>query len=97
MNFKTIAMILLIVFAFGCQPTVIKLGGKAIRRPVEETQSFFIGGAVGERTLIMEDFCTDGQVARIEEKFTFGDMVLQVITFSIYSPRTVSIYCKRNK
>ena len=97
MKYKITSILLLIMLIAACQPTVIRLGGRIDRRPTVERQNFFLAGLVGERTLEMKDYCSGGNVAKIKEEFTFGDKVWQILTLNIYSPRTVSIYCRLKK
>lgn len=71
----------------------MRLGGTKDRRPIEETQKFYLLGLVGEHTLIMKDYCKSG-VGHIKEENTFGDSFLTIISLGIYAPRTVKIYCR---
>lgn len=60
----------------------------------EETGRYFIAGLFGTKEIRADQICPQG-VSKVQSKFTFGDMVLTVITFAIYTPRTYEIHCGR--
>ncbi|OUR99750.1 hypothetical protein A9Q84_01620 [Halobacteriovorax marinus] len=90
---KKLPLYLILLSLVGCSTVNMRLSGKKDRRPIEETQKFYLLGLVGEQTLIMKDYCGKG-VSHIKEENSFGDSFLTIITLGIYAPRTVQIYCR---
>ncbi len=58
----------------------------------EQTGHFFILGLAGTADVPAGTMCPTG-VSKIQSKFTFGDLVLTVLTAGIYTPRTYEISC----
>lgn len=61
---------------------------------VEETGHYFILGLAGETEIHAEGYCPEG-VSQVQSRFTFGDMLLTVLTLGIYAPRTYEVSCGR--
>lgn len=94
MNLKRVLCLLsMVAMLSSCGTIVMRMGGRMDRRPIEIKSKFYLWGLVGERSLIMKDYCSNG-VSRIEEEFTAGDVVLTAITLGIYAPRHSRIFCK---
>jgi hypothetical protein len=61
----------------------------------KETDHFFIWGiAQGEAINPAKTCGSIGRVAKVETQQTFLNGLLSAITFGIYSPRDVRVYCK---
>ena len=58
----------------------------------EQKLTFFIAGLVGTEEIQAGQLCPNG-VAKVHTKNTFVDMLLTVVTLTIYSPRTAEITC----
>ena len=54
---------------------------------------FFLWGLVGSKTVAVHELCANGQVARIQTKFSFGNMFLYFITAGLYAPRKWEVDC----
>lgn len=86
-------VILTFILFTSCSTVEINLGGRPDRRAITETKPFYILGIVGSHQLIMKDYCKTG-VSKIKEQTTFIDALLTGVTFGVYAPRTVNIYCR---
>jgi len=62
----------------------------------EKSQTFFIYGIGQTQDLNAGEVCGKKSISRIETNQTFVDGLLSVITFGIYTPRTVSVFCKKD-
>jgi uncharacterized lipoprotein YajG len=61
----------------------------------EKSQSFFLRG-IGQSTDVnAAEVCGAGKVLRVDTSYSGLDVILDILTFGIYSPRTVAIYCKK--
>jgi hypothetical protein len=60
---------------------------------VEHTGTFFLAGLVGNVEIDAYRDCPNGIVAGVQSSFSFVDMLLSVVTFDIYSPRTYAVQC----
>jgi hypothetical protein len=58
----------------------------------EGTSRFFILALVGDERIPAYQMCPGG-VSRIQTGLGFGDLLLHVITFGIYTPRSYEIEC----
>jgi hypothetical protein len=58
----------------------------------EQKLTFFIAGLVGTEEIQAGQLCPSG-VAKVHTKNTFVDILLTVVTLTIYSPRTAEITC----
>lgn len=59
---------------------------------VAGTNSFFIGGLLGDARVPVYQMCPQG-VAQIESGSDVVDVVLHLITFYIYTPRSYIVHC----
>ena len=58
----------------------------------EGTSGFFILGLVGEERIPAYQMCPGG-VSRIQTGQSFVDVLLHIVTFMIYTPRSYEIEC----
>ena len=59
---------------------------------VEQKGAFFIGGLVGDAVVPVYQQCPGG-VAQIRSGHSVGDVVLTLVTFFIYTPRSYEVSC----
>jgi hypothetical protein len=59
---------------------------------VEQKGAFFIGGLVGDAVIPVYEQCPGG-VAQIKSGHSVGDVILTLVTFFIYTPRSYEISC----
>ncbi len=61
----------------------------------EITQSFFLHGIGQQKTIDANKYCNGiNNISKVDTIQTAGDLFMGFITFTIYTPRTVNIYCK---
>jgi len=61
----------------------------------EKSQPFFIGG-IGQTTdVVVTDVCGNKGASQIHTTQTALDGILSILTFNIYTPRTVAVFCKK--
>ena len=58
------------------------------------TQDFFLVGIGQEKEIDVKEVCGSKKPDWAQTQFSAKDAILGVITFGIYTPRTVDIYCK---
>jgi hypothetical protein len=58
----------------------------------EGTSHFFVFGLVGDEVIPAYQMCPGG-VSSVHTELSFGDLVLTVITFGIYTPRSYEVAC----
>jgi hypothetical protein len=59
----------------------------------KEWQNFFVFGLVpSAQNRNIDEYC-DGEPARVETELTFLNGLVSGITYNLYSPRTLRIYC----
>ena len=63
----------------------------------EERLPFFLGGVVGEIDVDAKKICGSRNIKQVQTQNTFVDSLLSIVTISIYSPRTVKIWCDEGK
>jgi hypothetical protein len=59
---------------------------------VEGTSSFFVAALVGDERVPVYQMCPQG-VSQIETGLSFVDLLLTVVTFAIYTPRSYVVHC----
>jgi hypothetical protein len=65
--------------------------------PTYEGQShFLLGGIWQTKTINAGDFCGYDQISSVETYSSAIDIIFNALTFSIYAPRSYSIYCREN-
>jgi len=59
-----------------------------------EWQNFFIYALVPPQHRVQAtDYCPGGDVARVETELTFLNGLLHALTYGIYTPYTMKVYC----
>ena len=86
------ALVALAVLASGCHVVRYETGRAASPRHVEQTVHFFFWGLAGKTTVDLDAACPEG-VARWQSRATFGDVLADLLTLGIWSPRTVVLEC----
>ncbi|WP_159652353.1 Bor family protein [Vibrio atypicus] len=61
----------------------------------EQSQHFFIDGIAQDKEIDAAAVCGGAdKVVKVEVQQTFTNVVLDVVTFGIYTPREARVYCK---
>ena len=74
-----------------CYPTRFSTGATS-GTTHSKWSNFFIFGLAGTATVDAAALCPSG-IAGVETYASFGQAILHVVTFGLYSPRTVEITC----
>lgn len=94
---KNLYFSLLLLLTAGCSTVTMNPKGQThyISEPTfEKSLPFFIGGIVGKGVVDAKEVCGTRQIRQIQTQETFLDSFLGIITFSIYTPETVKIWCE---
>ncbi len=98
MRLKLLVVVLsLVLFVAGCATQQMDLADGVpdrARAEHEEWQHFFIFGlAPGSHRVQAENYCHGGTIGRVETELTFLNGLLHGLTYGIYSPYTMRVYC----
>ena len=81
------------VLSAGCYRAIIETGRPASTTIVEnEWASSWIAGLVPPAVVNVASQCPNG-VSRVQTQHSFLNMLAQFVTFSIYSPMTITVTC----
>ncbi len=61
----------------------------------ESSEPFFLAGLVGQGDIDVTKPCGGQEPTQVQTQDTFVDGLLTVVTFTIYSPRTVKVWCPK--
>jgi hypothetical protein len=90
-------LLILITSLSGCATQRVFLGGESNKDPdFQKSQAFWFGGEFQSRDIDAELICKDMGVQKIETVQSFGDTILGTLSFGLYTPRTLKIYCNKN-
>jgi len=81
----------------GCatQTYLVNGNSKETKPTYEDSQAFWIEGIGQQETVNAAEICGNSEnIIKVENKQTFSDGFLAVITFGIYTPRTARVFCK---
>jgi hypothetical protein len=87
----------LCALALGCQTVTVNPAGTVKRTTaptVAARKSFFIWGLVGNHRVDAVAACSGRKPVQMQAQTTFVDAVLGIVTFGIYSPRSVRFWCE---
>ncbi len=87
-----VAAVALALALAGCHVVRYDTGARASPRRVEQTVHFFFWGLVGGARVDLDAACPDG-AARWRSEATFGEVVADLVTLGVWSPRTVVVEC----
>ena len=93
---KHIFLALALCLGVGCSTVTIEPKGLLIddgQPTYQKSLPFFLAGVIGERTVDAKQICEGRGVRQIQTQNTFLDSFLGIVTITIYSPRTVKIWC----
>ena len=90
---KALAVIAVLVATTGCYHATVVTGRTPSGDPIRDPwASSWLGGLVPPDTVDTAAACPSG-VARVETKHSFLNMLVQMVTFSIYTPMTIEVHC----
>jgi hypothetical protein len=94
---KSLILLTLILLS-SCSHQMVYLEGDLTAEPtMERTDHFFLGGVGQEKVVNATKVCKENgkrSLTRVESRQTFGNAILSVLSFGIYFPRTIRVYCR---
>ncbi len=83
------------VLLSSCSSQIVKVGRDANppNPTYDKNQAFFIYGIGQTQEIDGRAICREKGINRIRTKQTFVNVLLQVVTLGIYTPRTLEVYC----
>lgn len=91
---KILGAALLLLLASGCFHIHYVTGEPAAPAPVDESWHHdWVFGLVEGDTVAVPQLCPDG-LAKVDSETTFVNGLVRFLTFSIYTPETVTTTCK---
>lgn len=90
----SIVCVLCVSLLGGCatQGVHVNKGGAVMRK--QEMQTFFISGIGQRQDRDAADVCGGAdKVSKIETDLNFGQWLIGVVTFGIFTPRGMKVYC----
>jgi hypothetical protein len=89
---RTLAALAAVIALSGCYTVRYQTQTPAGARVHEERESFFLWGLVGAADVDLDAICPEGP-AVWQNEANFVDGLLTLITFGLYAPRTVTVWC----
>jgi hypothetical protein len=88
-------VLLFSVLLSSCSSQIVKVGRDANppNPAYDKNQAFFIYGIGQTQEIDGRAICKEKGINRIRTKQTFGNILLTLVTFGIYTPRTTEVYC----
>ena len=87
-----------LVLGVGCSSVTIRdkgitrlSEGEAIN---EQSYKFYLWGLVGEQHINVTEICKGSNPKQIQVVHTVTDSLLTIVTFGIYAPRSVKVWCQ---
>ena len=92
---KLFFILAFVALSFGCATQTYYINGDAQAVPkTQEMQPFFVSGLGQTQEINATEICGGSEnVAKVQSKDNFIDILLGVLTSGIYTPRTAIVYC----
>ena len=93
-NVLVCALVCISLGAMGCMNNTFDYPDReADNRVVEERQTFYVGGLIGDDEMLNAHEMCNGPVKSVETMSTVVDTCIGCISFNIYTPNTVNVQC----
>ena len=92
---RSLALALAVSFAPGCYKTTTTVGSGSPSEgeaTIKHWENHFIAGLIGKRETDVAQVCSSGN-ATIKRKHSFVNGLIAQLTFFIYTPTTIEIWC----
>lgn len=91
------ALVGLALVMSGCATQRFEVQGSSQQAPsLDHAQTFFVSGIGQSKEVDAAKICGGAKnVQSIETQLTPGNIVLGIVTFGIYTPRQMRVYCTR--
>lgn len=86
--------LLLVLFCSACMTQNVTTGTNIGKLSFKERQHFFVDGIAQKKTVNATQICRGRSVGMVKSTFEPLDIVFGIVTFGIYTPRTLEIYCR---
>jgi hypothetical protein len=99
---KSLCLIVIVVVACVCATSCWKhtytvgAGAPESQQVYKKWHSHFLFGLIGDKNVDIKDLCPSGN-ATIKDQHSFVNQIVQALTFGIYGPTTVKVYCADGK
>jgi hypothetical protein len=93
---KNLLFTITLLLLAGCSTVTINPKGttKLETEPTyEKSLPFFLVGIIGEKEVDVKAICGGRAVKQIQTQNTFLDSFLEIVTLTIYSPRSIKVWC----
>jgi hypothetical protein len=59
-----------------------------------DSKPFYLAGLIGNHKVDVNEVCEGANVSQMQTVMTSSDYLLSFLTFFVYSPRTVKVWCE---
>lgn len=95
MGWRAVLLAVCVSALAGCHTLRIRVSdAPSVSTPIVDRKTFWLFGCFPKWDVDVSAICPDG-VGWIEERTTFTDGLLTLVTLEIYTPRTTSYYCRQ--
>lgn len=94
---KKISLMLFCFILASCSTVTISPPGadKISSAPnYQKSEHFFLYGLIGEARVNTESVCLGDEPIQMQSQSTFGNEFISALTFGLYTPHTVKVWCK---
>ena len=94
---KKLSLLIAVLVMTGCAAQTFNINGSNGEVPTtQKSQTFFISGLGQEQVIDAAAVCGGAdKVVKVEAQHTFVNGLFGAITFGIYTPRDVKVYCAK--
>ncbi len=92
-----IMLLLIITSLFACSSVTIRpQGGKKDQSDPHylDSKPFYFWGLKGQHRVDVNEVCDGAEVSQMQTVATVSDYLIGAVTFFIYAPRTVKVWCE---
>ncbi|EEV24829.1 putative Bor protein precursor of bacteriophage [Actinobacillus minor 202] len=86
--------ITVLLSACSTQTYIVSESPNSTEAKYDKMQHFFVGGIAQQQEKDARDVCGMGNTAKVQTQQTFLNGLLGSISYGIYTPRDMRIYCK---
>lgn len=96
--YRVFITVILVFLVVGCHSITIRPEGniKQFSQPdYQERKDFWFFGLVNEHSVDVAPICGTRRLTQMQAQSTFVDSLITALTFGIYTPRSVRVWCER--
>ncbi|OOF41299.1 lipoprotein bor [Rodentibacter rarus] len=91
----TVAILLASLVGCSTQTYIVSEQSAQEKASFDKMQHFFVAGIGQQVEKETNEVCANGSTAKVQTQQTFLNGLLNMISYGIYSPRDMRIYCKK--